>query len=38
MLNHGNLAMAVYAFMHSVKIQEGRISMSFLPLAHIYQV
>ncbi|KAI0712575.1 acetyl-CoA synthetase-like protein [Earliella scabrosa] len=37
MLNHGNLAMAVYAFMHSVKIQEGRISMSFLPLAHIYQ-
>ncbi|KAI0357386.1 acetyl-CoA synthetase-like protein [Trametes cingulata] len=37
LLTHGNLAAAAYSFLHHVEIQDDRVAMSFLPLAHIYE-
>ena len=39
MLSHANVAMSVYAFLHySAFIHPERTAMSFLPLAHVYEV
>ena len=32
------MAMAVYAFQHSLTVEGDRTVMSFLPLAHIFEV
>ncbi|KAI0755282.1 long-chain-fatty-acid-CoA ligase [Daedaleopsis nitida] len=36
-LTHGNLAMAVRSFLHSIEVPHERIAMAFLPLAHIFE-
>ena len=38
LITHGSMAMAVYAFQHSLTVEGDRTVMSFLPLAHIFEV
>ena len=38
LLSHGNMAITVYDFVHYVTDEEGKTMMSFLPLAHIFEV
>ncbi|KAI0323427.1 acetyl-CoA synthetase-like protein [Cubamyces sp. BRFM 1775] len=37
LLTHGNMVAAVYSYLHSVEVEDDRVSMAFLPLAHIYE-
>ncbi|KAH9890055.1 acetyl-CoA synthetase-like protein [Cubamyces lactineus] len=37
LLTHGNMAAAVYAYLHGIEVEEDRVTMAFLPLAHIYE-
>ncbi|KAI0700036.1 long-chain-fatty-acid-CoA ligase [Cerioporus squamosus] len=37
LITHGSMAMAVYAFQHSLTVEGDRTVMGFLPLAHIFE-
>ena len=37
-ITHGAMAQAVYAYLHQFQLDTETTMMSFLPLAHIYEV